>query len=72
MTEHNHRRGTRGPRDRSGGRRWGWGGMPSGEAKEWQRIHHGEVRAEVRDAMHAGNYDELPPDRPRTIRWDYW
>lgn len=70
LTEHNHRRGSRGRRCRSAF--WSFGGMPSGEAKEWQRIAHGERRALVRQLISAERFDDIPANTPKHIRWDYW
>jgi len=67
VTEHNHRRGTRG---RSGGTRYGT--MPAHMTEFWQRREHRKRRGLVHKLLVHGRIDDIPGNTPRHIRWDYW
>ncbi|HEX5570059.1 MAG TPA: hypothetical protein VFX31_01640 [Ktedonobacterales bacterium] len=72
MTEHNHRRGTRGKRNRHQHGCAGTGTLPPGLGKVWQRIVHGEMRALTRTLIGRERFDELPNRTPRFVKYDYW
>lgn len=66
MTEHNHRRGTRGNKTRRG-----WLMMAPHYCEWWQRYRHKQRRGLVRKLI-ATEPDDIPGNTPKHIRWDYW
>ncbi len=72
MTEHNHRRGTRGSRNRrQSGCPW-TGRLHPGAGKEWQRVYWGEYRALERKLIHHGRAEDIPLRHLHSIAWEYW
>ncbi len=71
MTEHNHRRGTRG-RGRRRGSRSHYGGMVAHYTEWWQRRAHKKRRQLVRKLLIHERADDIPGNTPKHIRWDYW
>jgi hypothetical protein len=67
VTEHNHRRGTRG---RGHGCRYG--SLPAHCAEFWQRRAHRKRRMLVGRLVHGERYDDIPENTPKHVRWDYW
>ena len=72
MTEHNHRRGTRGRRNRHLRGDCCAGRLPPGVGKCWQRVYWGEYRALEHKLLHHGRPEDIPLRHLHSIAWEYW
>jgi len=67
-TNHRRKQGRHSPK-REG---CGCGFMRAYSLRDWKRAASTDRRAEERELMSHGRWDDLPPRYPKNILWNYW